>query len=159
MVPLPVVSSICEENVCSVLEESTTVRYPSTRNSRRLRKRVSSWKKPTSGAPGGIMSPATVVERKVFPSIKVRLLTLRGSVFWYTRRGSGYGEAISTSSEWEMISFALMPQSAPSRPHHHAEFPNKDRCNPGSYAPRKKNLPYSRAQRMLEYSRRSRIAP
>src|SRR5438270_3045704 len=79
IVLLPVVSSICDANVCSVLEESTTVRYPSTRSSNRLRKRVSSWKKPTSEAPGGITSPATVVERNVLPSIRVRLLTLRGS--------------------------------------------------------------------------------
>src|ERR1051326_460747 len=126
MVLLPVVSSICEAKVCSVLDESTTVRYPSTRSSNRLRKRVSSWKKPTSGAPGGMMSPETVVERKVLPSIRVRLLTLRGSAFWYTRRGSGYGEGISTSSEWAIRSFALMPQSAPLQPRHHAEFLNRD---------------------------------
>ena len=48
----------------------------------RLRKRVSSWKKPTSGAPGGVMSPETEVEMKVLPSISVRLLDLRGSFDW-----------------------------------------------------------------------------
>src|ERR1051326_7281033 len=159
MVLLPVVSSIWEENVCSVLEESTTVRYPSTRSSRRLRKRVSSWKKPTSGAPGGITSPAMVVERNVLPSMRVRLLTLRGSAFWYTRRGSGYGGDILTSSDWGIRSFALMPRSAPLQLRHRAESLNKERCNPESFVLRRRTLPYSREQFLLACQDCVRILP